>query len=156
MATAYFGAGCFWGVEAFFERLTGVTATRVGYSGGTVENPSYELVKSGVTGHAETTKVEFDPSVISYASLVDQFFEVHDPTQINRQGEDVGTQYRSVIFFLDDEQRQVAEEKIQEWSDKGIYKLPIATQIKKAAPFYDAEEYHQKYLQKHGSVSCGI
>ncbi|MYL34909.1 peptide-methionine (S)-S-oxide reductase MsrA [Pontibacillus yanchengensis] len=156
MATALFAAGCFWGVEAFFERLNGVVTTRVGYSGGHVENPSYELVKTGTTGHAETTKIEFDPDIISYQQLVDVFFECHDPTSINRQGEDVGSQYRSIIFYGDEEQKEIAEQKLQEWSNKGIFKRPIVTEITESAPFYDAEEYHQKYLQKNGSVSCGV
>ncbi|KGX92972.1 methionine sulfoxide reductase A [Pontibacillus halophilus JSM 076056 = DSM 19796] len=156
MATALFAAGCFWGVEAFFERLDGVTATRVGYAGGNIEAPSYEHVKTGTTGHAETTKVEFDPSVITYEQLVDTFFECHDPTTLNRQGEDVGHQYRSVIFYLNEDQKQIAQEKISEWDQKGIFKNKIVTEVTAEQPFYEAEEYHQKYFQKNGTLSCGI
>lgn len=155
MATAVFAAGCFWGVEAYFERIKGVKATRVGFMGGTVANPSYQQVKAGGTGHAEATKVEFDPSVISYSELVDHFFECHNPTQRNRQGEDVGSQYRSVIFATEDQQA-IAVDKITEWNNKGIFKSEIVTEVNEVTDFYDAEEYHQKYLQKNGSVSCGI
>ncbi|GGD26069.1 peptide-methionine (S)-S-oxide reductase MsrA [Pontibacillus salipaludis] len=155
MATAVFAAGCFWGVEAYFERIEGVEATRVGFMGGTVANPSYQQVKAGGTGHAEATKVEFDPSQISYSELVDHFFECHNPTQRNRQGEDVGSQYRSVIFATEDQQA-IAADKITEWNNKGIFKSEIVTEVNEVTDFYDAEEYHQKYLQKNGSVSCGI
>ncbi|QST00435.1 peptide-methionine (S)-S-oxide reductase MsrA [Pontibacillus sp. ALD_SL1] len=155
MATAVFAAGCFWGVEAYFERIEGVKATRVGFMGGTVTNPSYQQVKAGGTGHAEATKVEYDPSLISYSELVDHFFECHNPTQRNRQGEDVGSQYRSVIFATE-EQQAIASAKITEWNNKGIFKSEIVTEVNEVTEFYDAEEYHQKYLQKNGSVSCGI
>ncbi|KGP91052.1 methionine sulfoxide reductase A [Pontibacillus chungwhensis BH030062] len=155
MATAVFAAGCFWGVEAYFERIEGVKATRVGFMGGTVANPSYQQVKAGGTGHAEATKVEFDPSLISYSELVDHFFECHNPTQRNRQGEDVGSQYRSVIFAAEN-QKVIAANKITEWNNKGIFKSEIVTEVNEVTEFYDAEEYHQKYLQKNGSVSCGI
>jgi len=156
MATAVFAAGCFWGVEAFFERVNGVEATRVGFMGGDVENPSYEQVKTGKTGHAEVTKIDYNSDVVSYQELLDLFFECHDPTTKNRQGEDVGSQYRSVIFFSDETQQHIAEEKITEWNNKGIFNTPIVTQLTQASDFYEAEEYHQKYLQKNGSVSCGI
>ncbi|MFG6118805.1 peptide-methionine (S)-S-oxide reductase MsrA [Thalassobacillus sp. B23F22_16] len=156
MAIAVFSAGCFWGVEAWFERLNGVDQTKAGYSGGTIENPSYELVKTGKTGHAESVKIDFDPEKISYSELVDAFFECHDPTTRNRQGEDIGSQYRSIIFFQDDRQKQIAAEKIQEWNQKGVFKTEIVTEVKQAALFYEAEEYHQKYLQKNGTASCGI
>ena len=156
MATAIFGAGCFWGVEAFFEKIEGVTGTRVGYTGGFVENPTYEQVKFGNTGHAEAIKIQFDPSVITYSELVNIFFDVHDPTSLNKQGVDRGPQYRSVIFYTDENQQHIAKGKIKEWDEKAIFKRPIVTEIKKATVFYDAEEYHQKYLQKNGSIACGI
>lgn len=156
MATAVFAAGCFWGVEAFFERVNGVEATRVGFMGGNVENPSYEQVKTGTTGHAEVTKIDYNSEVVSYQELLDLFFECHDPTTKNRQGEDVGSQYRSVIFYSDETQQHIAEEKVTEWNNKGIFKNEIVTQLTEASTFYEAEEYHQKYLQKNGSVACGI
>ncbi|MGI8314762.1 peptide-methionine (S)-S-oxide reductase MsrA [Halobacillus mangrovi] len=156
MATAIFGAGCFWGVEAFFEKFEGVTATRVGYTGGFVENPTYEQVKSGETGHAESIKIEYDPTVITYSELINIFFESHDPTSRNKQGIDVGHQYRSVIFYDGASQKYIAEEKINEWNEKGIFKRPIVTEVIEASTFYEAEEYHQKYFQKNGSVACGI
>jgi len=156
MATAVFAAGCFWGVEAFFERVNGVEATKVGFMGGNVEYPSYEQVKAGDTGHAEVTKINYNSEVVSYQQLLDLFFECHDPTTKNRQGEDVGSQYRSVIFYADETQQHIAQEKITEWSNKGIFKSPIVTELTQASTFYEAEEYHQKYLQKNGSVSCGI
>ncbi|MFD1020804.1 peptide-methionine (S)-S-oxide reductase MsrA [Thalassobacillus hwangdonensis] len=156
MATAIFAAGCFWGVEAWFERIDGVVETKVGYTGGKVDRPYYELVKTGKTGHAESIKIDYDASVISYQQLVDAFFECHDPTSKNRQGEDVGSQYRSVIFYLDESQRYIAEEKIKQWNEKGVFKKSIVTEVAQAGTFYDAEEYHQKYLQKNGSAACGI
>ncbi|MCF6138356.1 peptide-methionine (S)-S-oxide reductase MsrA [Pseudalkalibacillus berkeleyi] len=156
MELAIFGAGCFWGVEAFFEKLEGITETRVGYTGGFVENPTYEQVKTGTTGHAEAIKIQYDPNVITYSELVDIFFGVHDPTSRNKQGLDIGHQYRSVIFYSDVNQQNVAERKIKEWTEKGTFKLPIVTEIEPATFFYEAEEYHQKYLQKNGSVACGI
>ncbi|WP_226584812.1 peptide-methionine (S)-S-oxide reductase MsrA [Halobacillus litoralis] len=156
MATAIFGAGCFWGVEAFFEKFEGVTETKVGYIGGHLENPSYEDVKAGNTGHAESVRVEYDPTVITYAELVNIFFEAHDPTSRNRQGGDVGHQYRSVIFYSDASQKYIADEKIKEWEGKGIFKRPIVTDVEAATTFFEAEEYHQKYLQKHGSAACSI
>lgn len=156
MELAIFGAGCFWGVEAFFEKLEGITETRVGYTGGYVENPTYEQVKTGTTGHAEAIKIQYDPNIITYSELVDTFFGVHDPTSRNQQGLDIGHQYRSVIFYCDVNQQNIAEGKIKEWTDKGTFKLPIVTEIEPASFFYEAEEYHQKYLQKNGSVACGI
>lgn len=156
MATAIFGAGCFWGVEAFFEQIEGVVSTRVGYSGGYIENPTYEQVKAGGTGHAEVIKIEFDPNVITYTKLLNKLFEIHDPTTVNRQGMDIGHQYRSVIFYTDENQQHEAEEKIKALTEKAVYKLPIVTSIQPAASFYDAEEYHQKYLQKNGSAACGL
>ncbi|UOR13474.1 peptide-methionine (S)-S-oxide reductase MsrA [Halobacillus amylolyticus] len=156
MATAIFGAGCFWGVEPFFERFDGVTATRVGYTGGHAENPTYEQVKTGTTGHAEAVKIEYDPTVLTYEELVNIFFEAHDPTTRNKQGMDVGHQYRSAIFYTNDLEKTIANEKIKQWEAKGIFKRPIVTEVAKAEVFYDAEEYHQKYSQKNGSVACGI
>ncbi|MFQ3544047.1 peptide-methionine (S)-S-oxide reductase MsrA [Halobacillus rhizosphaerae] len=156
MATAIFGAGCFWGVEAFFERFEGVTQTRVGYTGGKVKDPVYEQVKTGDTGHAEAVKIEYDPSVITYNELINIFFEAHDPTSKNQQGGDVGHQYRSAIFYSDASQKFIAEEKVKEWNEKSIFKRPIVTEIVKVDTFYEAEEDHQKYFQKHGSVACGI
>ncbi|MEC3882316.1 peptide-methionine (S)-S-oxide reductase MsrA [Halobacillus litoralis] len=156
MATAIFGAGCFWGVEAFFEKFEGVTETKVGYIGGHLENPTYEQVKAGKSGHAESVKVNYDPTVITYAELVNIFFEAHDPTSRNKQGIDVGHQYRSVIFHSDASQKYIAEEKIKEWEGKGVFKRPIVTEVEEATTFYEAEEHHQKYLQKHGSAACSI
>ena len=151
---ATFGAGCFWGVEAAFRRMPGVTATRVGYSGGHMKDPTYRDVCSGRTGHAEVVEVEFDPDAISYEDLVEAFWELHDPTQVNRQGPDVGEQYRSAIFFHDEEQRAVAEASRQRAHSR--FRKPIATKIEPASPFYVAEEYHQRYLEKQGLASCTV
>ena len=151
---ATFGAGCFWGVEAAFRRMDGVTATRVGYSGGRMKNPTYREVCSGRTGHAEVVEVEFDPQQISYEDLVEAFWSLHDPTQLNRQGPDVGEQYRSAIFFHDDEQRAVAEASRTKAQER--FAKPIVTQIEPASPFYEAEEYHQRYLEKQGLASCTV
>jgi peptide-methionine (S)-S-oxide reductase len=154
MAKATFGAGCFWGVEADFRRLEGVTATAAGYEGGAVERPTYEQVCSNTTGHAEVVEVEFDPEVVSYEELVDLFWRLHDPTQINRQGPDIGTQYRSVIFAHDDDQAAAAKAS-KERAQQGFSK-PIATQIVPAGSFWRAEEYHQRYLEKKGLASCTV
>jgi peptide-methionine (S)-S-oxide reductase len=154
MKKATFGAGCFWGVEAEFQRLPGVVDTAVGYSGGTLLNPCYEDVCTGRTNHAEVVQVEYDPSVISYEELLETFWTTHDPTQLNRQGPDVGTQYRSVIFFHNDEQKAEAEESKQRFESLGRFRRPIVTQIVPAEPFYRAEEYHQQYLRKRGLDSC--
>ena len=151
---ATFGAGCFWGVEAAFRRLDGVTATAVGYEGGTLENPTYEDVCSHMTGHAEVVQVTYDPERVSYEDLLDVFWEKHDPTQLNRQGWDIGDQYRSVIFFHDDEQRLAAEQSKATLDRLGRYRRPIVTQIEPAQTFYRAEEYHQRYLEKQGRASC--
>ena len=151
---ATFGAGCFWGVEAAFRRMDGVTATRVGYSGGTAKNPTYREVCTGTTGHAEVVEVEFDPGQISYEQLVEAFWELHDPTQLNRQGPDVGEQYRSAVFFHDDEQRAVAEASRDRAQQR--FSKPIVTQIERASAFYPAEEYHQRYLEKQGLASCTV
>ncbi|MGP1395110.1 MAG: peptide-methionine (S)-S-oxide reductase MsrA [Inquilinaceae bacterium] len=156
MATATFAAGCFWGVEAAFRQVRGVTATAVGYQGGTVENPTYKDVCSGRTGHAEVVRVDFDPSIVSYDALLDVFWAEHDPTQVNRQGPDVGTQYRSAIFVHDDEQRAAATASKDHEARSGRHRRPIATEIAPAGPFYLAEDYHQQYLEKRGLATCAI
>ncbi len=149
---ATLGAGCFWGVEAAFRQMEGVTATRVGYSGGTLENPTYEDVCSHTTGHAEVIEVTYDPERVSYEQLLDVFWHKHDPTQLNRQGWDIGDNYRSVIFVHDDEQREAAlRSKAREQSS---WAAPIVTQIEPAQTFYEAEDYHQQYLEKRGRSSC--
>jgi peptide-methionine (S)-S-oxide reductase len=153
---ATFGAGCFWGVEAEFRKVPGVTATAVGYSGGHTKNPTYKEVCTDSTGHAEVVQVEFDPQKVAYERLLDVFWNNHNPTQLNYQGVDVGTQYRSAIFFHTPEQREkaVASKSAQEKSGK--YKKPIVTEITPAGEFYRAEEYHQQYLEKRGLASCHI
>jgi peptide-methionine (S)-S-oxide reductase len=156
MAKATFGAGCFWGVEAAFRQLMGVTDTAVGYSGGTFKDPTYKDVCSGRTGHAEVVHVEYDPSQVSYEQLLDVFWENHDPTQVNRQGPDVGTQYRSVIFFYTPEQEAAARASKERLQSSGRYRRPIATEILPAGEFYSAEEYHQRYLEKRGLAHCHI
>jgi peptide-methionine (S)-S-oxide reductase len=156
MSKALFGAGCFWGVEAAFRQVEGVLETAVGYSGGRKENPSYEDVCSGRTGHAEVVEVEYDPSKVSYDKLLDVFWENHDPTTLNRQGPDVGEQYRSAIFFLDPEQEAAARASRDRLEKSGRYKRPIVTEITPASRFYRAEEYHQRYLEKHGLAHCRI
>ena len=156
MAKATFGAGCFWGVEASFRQLDGVTDARSGYSGGTKENPAYEDVCTGTTGHAEVVQVTYDPSRISYEQLLNAFWKMHDPTTRNRQGPDVGTQYRSVIFYHDDEQKRLAEESKAAQDASKLYRGPIVTLVQPAGPFYEAEDYHQRYLEKRGMVSCKV
>jgi peptide-methionine (S)-S-oxide reductase len=149
---ATFGAGCFWGVEAAFRQLEGVTATRVGYSGGTLDNPTYEDVCSHTTGHAEVVEVTYDPERVTYDDLLGVFWRKHDPTQMNRQGWDIGDQYRSAIFAHDEKQREAAlESKVTEQAN---WKSPIVTQIEPAETFYEAEDYHQQYLEKRGRSSC--
>jgi peptide-methionine (S)-S-oxide reductase len=152
MHRASFAAGCFWGVEAAFREIEGVAATRVGYTGGTIVDPTYEQVCSGRTGHAEAVQVWFDPKVVSYAELLDAFWSVHDPTTPDRQGWDFGTQYRSAIFFHDSEQEQLAIASRDERQTS--LPRPIVTEIAPAAPFYDAEDYHQRYFEKHGGAFC--
>lgn len=151
---ATFGAGCFWGVEEVFLRTKGVTSTAVGYMGGTTENPRYEQVCYANTGHAEVVQVTFDPSVISYDDLLAIFWENHNPTTKNRQGPDVGDQYRSVIFFHSSEQEQAALRSKAALEKSGTWKDPIVTQIVRAQTFYRAEDYHQQYLRKRGLDSC--
>jgi peptide-methionine (S)-S-oxide reductase len=149
---ATFGAGCFWGVEAAFRQVDGVTKTRVGYAGGTLENPTYEDVCSHTTGHAEVVEVTYDPEQVSYEQLLDVFWRKHDPTQLNRQGWDIGDNYRSVVFFHDDEQREAALQSKD--AEQANWSRPIVTQIEPAQTFYEAEDYHQQYLEKRGRASC--
>jgi peptide methionine sulfoxide reductase msrA/msrB len=156
LAQASFGAGCFWGVEAAFRELPGVRETAVGYQGGTSKNPSYEDVCSGRTGHAEVVHVEYDPATTSYDQLLDLFWAEHDPTTPNRQGPDVGTQYRSVIFYYTPAQKAAAEASKAKLEANGHFRRPIVTQIVPAPDFYRAEEYHQQYLAKRGQRSCAI
>jgi len=151
---ATFGAGCFWGVEAAFQRVPGVIETAVGYSGGHTESPSYQDVCTDETGHAEVVQVTFDPAKVSFEQLLQAFWSMHDPTQLNRQGPDVGTQYRTAIFFHSPEQAAVANKSREALEASGKLKRPIATEITPAGKFYRAEEYHQKYLQKRGAASC--
>ena len=156
MAKATFGAGCFWGVEEDFRKVPGVTATAVGYSGGTLANPTYEDVCSDRTGHAEVVQVEYDPAKASYDSLLDVFWNGHNPTQLNRQGPDVGTQYRSVIFFHTPEQEAEARASRERLAKSGKFARPIVTEISPAQPFWRAEEYHQRYFEKRGGGSCHV
>jgi peptide methionine sulfoxide reductase msrA/msrB len=146
--TAVFAAGCFWGVEDKFRQIEGVLSTRVGYTGGQTKNPTYEKVCSDTTGHAESVEVVFDPKKVSYAELLEAFFRFHDPTQVNRQGPDVGTQYRSAVFYRNEAQKEAALEAIAELNASGRYDRPIATLVLPASEFYKAEEYHQKYYEK--------
>jgi len=150
MAQATFAAGCFWGVEEAFRTLPGVTKTTVGYTGGTVESPTYERVCSGRTGHAESVLVEYDPARVSYEQLLDVFWNEHDPTTLNRQGPDVGTQYRSAIFFHDAAQQAAASASKERFERSGRFRRPIVTEIVPASTFYPAEEYHQQYFSKQG------
>ncbi len=154
-AKATFGAGCFWGVEPRFRQMPGVIDAPVGYMGGHVDNPTYRQVCSDQTGHAEVCQVEFDPEQIEYEALVRAFFELHDPTQRNRQGADVGSQYRSVIFVHDDDQREVAERVKSEVDASGRFQAPVVTSIEAAAAFWPAEDYHQQYLARTGG-SCAV
>ena len=148
MASATFGAGCFWGVEMAFRKLEGVTGTAVGYAGGTKANPSYEEVCTGATGHAEVVRVEYDPERVTYDELLDLFWQVHDPTQVDRQGPDVGTQYRSAIFVHDEEQEAAAQASKAALEQSGQLRKPIATEIVPAGDFWMAEDYHQQYFEK--------
>ena len=151
---ATFGAGCFWQVEVEFRNEPGVTDAAAGYMGGSVENPSYEQVCTDRTGHAEVVEVDFDPDEVPYEQLVERFFELHDPTQMNRQGPDVGSQYRSAIFFHSPEQQQAAEAVKERAQER--FRKPIVTAIEPATTFYRAEDYHQRYLEKRGLATCRI
>jgi peptide-methionine (S)-S-oxide reductase len=157
MEKATFGAGCFWGVEAAFAAMPGVTATAVGYEGGSMDQPSYKDVCTDQTGHAEVVELDFDNEKISYAQLLEAFFSLHDPTTLNRQGPDWGKQYRSVVFFHSPEQEQRARAKIEQLGNEGRFKpRRIVTQVVPATTFWRAEEYHQRYLEKRGQASCHI
>jgi peptide-methionine (S)-S-oxide reductase len=153
---ATFAAGCFWGVEAAFRQVPGVLDTAVGYAGGSVPNPTYRDVCGDETGHAEVVEVSYDPAHVSYEDLLGVFWENHDPTQLNRQGPDVGTQYRSAIFFHTPAQRDAAVASKQRLEESGRYRRPIVTEIAPAPTFWRAEEYHQRYLEKRGLASCKI
>ncbi|MDD1701387.1 MAG: peptide-methionine (S)-S-oxide reductase MsrA [Methanoregula sp.] len=154
--TALFGAGCFWGVEEAFLRVNGVLLTEAGYMGGSLENPRYEDVCTGRTGHAEVVRVRYDPDVVRYEDLLDLFWSIHDPTQYNRQGPDVGTNYRSVIFYTDKDQEALARASKDRLIKSGRYTAPVVTEIVPAREFYKAEEYHQQYFRKHGGGGCRI
>lgn len=151
---ATFGAGCFWGVEDIFRKLEGVMDTQVGYAGGDFDHPSYQDVCSGVTGHAEVVEVTYNPKIISYTDLLDIFWNIHDPTTLNRQGPDIGTQYRSVIFYHNSKQEELALESKKSLEASGRYEREIVTDIKPAGKFWRAEEYHQQYIEKTGRKSC--
>ena len=153
---ATLAAGCFWGVEASFQQVDGVVSTRVGYTGGTKRNPTYEDVCTGKTGHAEAVEVSFNSSKISYSEILDIFWSIHDPTTLNRQGLDIGSQYRSAIFCHSEEQRTLAIVSKENMKKSGKYKRDIVTEIVSATDFYPAEEYHQNYFWKHGRVSCKV
>jgi peptide methionine sulfoxide reductase msrA/msrB len=155
--TAILAGGCFWGMEEIIRKIPGVIKTTVGYSGGTTANPTYEDVCTGATGHAESIQVEFDSTRLSYEKLLDYFFRMHDPTTLNRQHNDVGTQYRSAIFYTSEAQKQTAESAKARWDKSGKFSRPITTEITAAGKFYPAEEYHQKYLVKHpGGYTCHV
>jgi peptide-methionine (S)-S-oxide reductase len=157
MATATFAAGCFWGVESVFEQVDGVTSTRVGYTGGRTDQPTYRDVCSHRTGHAEAVELDYDPSRVTYDRLLDIFWSNHDPTQLNRQGPDVGDQYRSAIFVHDAEQERVARDSLQRLESSGRFRRPIVTQIIPAGTFWEAEEYHQKYFSRRGlAATCHL
>jgi peptide-methionine (S)-S-oxide reductase len=153
---ATFGAGCFWHVELAFSQLQGVTGTRAGYMGGTKEHPTYEQVCTKTTGHAEVVEVSFDPELVSYEALLQLFWEIHDPTQLNRQGPDIGSNYRSAIFFHTEAQQQAAHASLNKEERSGRYARPIVTEITPAGVFWPAEEYHQQYLAKRGRGSCTL
>ena len=156
MAIATFAAGCFWGVEAAFREVDGVTSTRVGYSGGSVDNPTYHDVCSGRTGHAESVEVTYDPSRVSYDQLLNLFWEVHDPTTLNRQGPDFGTQYRSVIFFRTSKEEEAARASREQLQSSGKHRREIVTEIVPASHFWMAEDYHQQYFEKRGVAHCRV
>ncbi len=156
MKKAIFGAGCFWGVEAAFRRVEGVSDVAVGYSGGALPDPTYRDVCSGRTGHAEVVEVVFDPEKVSFERLLEVFWSLHDPTTLNRQGPDIGTQYRSAIFTLDAEQEAAARSSMGAAAAGGRFRKPIVTEITPASTFHRAEEYHQRYFEKHGMAGCAI
>jgi peptide-methionine (S)-S-oxide reductase len=156
MEKATFAAGCFWGVEAAFRQLPGVTATRVGYTGGSVPSPTYEQVCTDRTGHAEAVEVTYDPERISYEELLEVFFAKHNPTTRNRQGFDIGSQYRSAVFFHSPDQERAARASIERLEAEGRFGNPIVTQVEPGAEFYEAEDYHQQYLEKRGRASCTV
>ena len=153
MDTATFGAGCFWCVEAQFQILDGVNSVSSGFTGGTVKNPAYREVCNGTTGHAEVCQIAYDPTKISYDELLAAFWQSHDPTQLNRQGNDIGTQYRSVIYYHNEEQKRLAEKYKKELNASGAFEKPIVTEISPIGPFYKAEDYHQNYFNQNGSES---
>jgi peptide-methionine (S)-S-oxide reductase len=156
MEKATFGAGCFWGVEAAFRQVKGVKSTAVGYSGGSVENPSYQDVCTGRTGHAEVVQVEYDPSAVSYDDLLEVLWSNHDPTTLNQQGPDVGTQYRSAIYFHNPDQEAAARASKEALEKSGRFSRPIVTEITPASEFYMAEDYHQQYFEKRGLSAHGL
>ena len=156
MEKATFGAGCFWGVEAHFRQIPGVTDATVGYLGGETKNPTYQDVCTDQTGHAEVVQLTYDPAKVSYEQLLEAFWNMHNPTTPNRQGPDVGTQYRSAIFFHTPEQKATAEASKAKLQASGRYRSPVVTEITPASEFYRAEEYHQRYLEKRGLASCHI
>lgn len=156
MEKATFGAGCFWGVEATFRSIPGVVSTRVGYCGGKIDNPTYQDVCTDTTGHAEAVEITFDPARVTYEQLLETFWKLHDPTTPDRQGPDVGSQYRSVIFFHSPAQEAAARAARERLDKSGQFRHPVVTQIVPAAPFYKAEEYHQRYLEKRGLASCHL
>jgi peptide-methionine (S)-S-oxide reductase len=153
---ATFGAGCFWGVEVTFRQLPGVVDATAGYLGGTLANPTYEDVCTGRTGHAEVVQVSYDPEKVRYEDLLNAFWGSHDPTTLNRQGLDRGTQYRSAIFYHNEAQKEAAIDSKNQWNSSGRFSSPIVTEVTPASTFYRAEEYHQRYLEKHGLASCHI
>lgn len=153
--TVVLAGGCFWGVEELFRKQPGVLKTRVGYSGGNTENPTYETVKTGTTGHAEAIEVTFDPQQTDYQKVFHFFFSIHDPTTLNRQGNDKGSQYRSAIFYQNEEEKKAALQVIEEVATRGFWEKPIVTEVTAFSGFYSAEDYHQDYLQKHpGGYTC--
>ena len=156
MAKATFGAGCFWGVEEEFRKIPGVLATAVGYSGGKLDNPTYKDVCTDTTGHAEVVEVDYDPARVSYDTLLEVFWNGHNPTQLNRQGPDVGTQYRSAIFFHTPEQETAARASKQQLEKSGRFPKPVVTEVSPAQTFWKAEDYHQQYLAKRGLGSCHV
>jgi len=154
--TAIFGAGCFWGVQYYYDQVPGVLETEAGYTGGDLDNPTYEDVLSHTTGHAEALKITYDSSKVSYETLLKHFFRLHDPTQLNRQGPDIGENYRSAIFYQDDEQKQTAQAMIDSLNKSGKYDKPIATTLEPAGKFWPAEDYHQKFTARTGRGACHV